>query len=128
MSHDLVIGRYVSLRDKKKALEKAHKEELQPINEALLKLEIFLLKTLQDTGLENMRSKAGTAFKAKTTSVTLADKPAYLQFIIDNELWELLDVRPLKTAVEQYKEDHDGALPPGVTWREELTVNVRKPT
>ena len=30
-----------------------------------------------------------------------------------------------KQAVEQYKEEH-GDLPPGINWREEVVVNVRR--
>jgi hypothetical protein len=37
----------------------------------------------------------------------------------------MLERRVSKAAVEQYKDEH-GNLPPGINWREEITINVRR--
>jgi hypothetical protein len=55
----------------------------------------------------------------------VADWDATLDFIKANEHWQMLEHRVSKQAVEEYKSEH-GDLPPGVDWREEVTVNVRR--
>jgi hypothetical protein len=49
-----------------------------------------------------------------------------MEHVKSNEDWGLLEVRVSKTAVEQYREQHDDDLPPGVNIREERVVNVRR--
>lgn len=125
MSNDVIIGRYVAMRDQIDVLEKEHKERLAPLKEAMKKIETFLLGELTKHGLENMKSVSGTAYKSKFQSVTAADKQAFLEFVKSNDAWELLDIRPLKSAVLEYKEENT-ELPPGLNYREEITVNVRR--
>lgn len=126
MNNDLVTKRYIQLRDKLDAMEKEHKENIAPVKEAMAKIEIHLLGTLTASGTESMRTKFGTFFKAKKTSATVADKQIFLDFIKENGAWELLDIRALKSGIETYKEEREGDLPPGINWREETTVNIRK--
>lgn len=126
MSTDVIIKKYMELREALDTKEKAHKADILPIKEAMERIELHLLGVLTNQGAENMRSKYGTVYKTKKTSATVADKPLFLQHIIDNQQWELLDVRALKTAIETFKEEREGELPPGINWREETTVNVRK--
>jgi hypothetical protein len=37
----------------------------------------------------------------------------------------MLERRASKSAVEQYRDTND-ELPPGLNWREEITVNIRR--
>jgi hypothetical protein len=55
----------------------------------------------------------------------VADWDYVLDYIQKNELWNMLEKRVSKQAVEQYVEEH-GNLPPGINWREELVVNIRR--
>jgi len=55
----------------------------------------------------------------------VADKDAFMTHVKSNEDWQLMEIRCSKTAVEQYKAEHDD-LPPGVTWRAERAVNIRR--
>jgi hypothetical protein len=56
----------------------------------------------------------------------VADRDAFLHgFVIPNEAWEFLENRVSKSAVEQFKEANND-LPPGLNWREERVVNIRR--
>ncbi len=120
-----VLAAYINVRDKISTMEAAHKKELAPFKSALEKAEVWLLSKLQADNVESIKGTAGTAYKTKTTSVTLADRETFYSFAVENNQLELLDIRASKSAVVAYKEANKD-IPPGVTWREELGVNVRR--
>ena len=120
-----LIEKYIMLRDKKADLSAAYKEKVAKIDEALDKLEGALLATLEQNGMESAKCKTGTVYKSTRTSATVADWDFTLDFIQNHELWNMLERRVNKQAVQQYKEEH-GDLPPGINWREEVVVNIRR--
>ena len=122
---DAYIEKYIALRDRKAAVVAAHKKEVAELDTVLDKVELFLLKTMQDQGLESLSSKAGTAYKSTRTSATVADWDMILDFVRRGEHWSALDKRVNKTFVEAWRTEHND-LPPGVSWREDTTVNIRR--
>jgi predicted DNA-binding protein len=122
---DTVIAKYIELRDKKERMDKEHKARLAPMSDAMEKLEAYILKNFQETGIESARTDAGTAYVATRSSTTVADKEAFLDFVKQSEAWHLLDVRALKTAVEEYLTVNQ-TLPTGVNLNRVIGINVRK--
>jgi hypothetical protein len=122
---DAIVERYIQLRDKKAEMKKAFDKSVEDIDNALAKLENFLLGTLQSQGVDSVKTPAGTAYRTTKTSATVEDWDAALAFIKENDAWNMLDKKVNKTAVVEYKDAHK-ALPPGVKWREEFAVNVRR--
>jgi hypothetical protein len=127
MEIDQVIGKYIELRDKKEEVKKEMSEKIERIEAAMDKIEAALLSALQANGMDSAKTKCGTAFVTARTSATVADKEAFLGYIIQNEEWPLLDIRANKTAVTEFKTQKNGDLPPGINWREEVVVQVRRP-
>lgn len=120
-----LIEKYIAIRDKKAEIVAAHKAKIAKIDEVLDKVEGVLLAQLEENGMESARCKSGTVYKSNRTSATVADWDYVLNFIQTHDLWNMLERRVSKQAVEQYKEEH-GDLPPGINWREEVVVNVRR--
>lgn len=127
MEIDQVIAKYIELRDKRDATKKEMSEKIEKIETAMDKIEVALLSTLQSNGMDSAKTKAGTAFLASRVSATVADKDTFLGYVIANEEWPLLDIRANKTAVTEFKSHKNGDLPPGINWREEVVVQVRRP-
>ena len=127
LTADAMIERYVKLRDKKKEIEARHKDELAPFNDALKRLEGFMLEALNQSGLDSMKSAHGTAFKSTRTSATVKDWPLTLAFIREHQAWDLLEARVAKTVAYQIIADTQAPIP-GVETSAELTVNVRRPS
>jgi hypothetical protein len=75
--------------------------------------------------MDSVKTEAGTAYKSTRISVTTGDKDAFMEFVRTNDEWPLLEVRPSKSAVEEYRAAHDD-LPPGINWRAEQVVNIRR--
>ena len=120
-----LVEKYIQLRDAKAQAAAAFKAKVAKLDEVLTKIEGVLLQQFNEHGMESVRTKAGTAYKSSRVSATVADWDSVLSFIQKNDLWNMLEHRVSKQAVEQFKEEH-GDLPPGVNWREEVVVNVRR--
>ena len=85
----------------------------------------FLQKAFDAAGLDSAKTSAGTAYTSTRTTASVADKDSFMDFVKANSEWHLLETRCSKTAVEQFKEVN-GEVPPGVNWREERVVNIRR--
>jgi hypothetical protein len=120
-----IIEKYIELRDKKAELAAAYKKKVAGLDSALDQLEVILLEKLNEIGMDSAKGATGTVYKSKRTSATVADWDYVLDHIQKNELWNMLEKRVSKQAVEQYVEEH-GELPPGINWREEVVVNIRR--
>jgi len=120
-----LVDTYIKLRDAKSQLAKQHKEKVAKIDGMIDKIEAALLEQMNTLGVESVRTEQGTAYKSTLTSATVADWDACLDFIKQNEAWEMLEKRVKKDYVTHYVEEK-GDLPPGVNIRTEVTVNVRR--
>ena len=125
MQLDKIVERYVLLRDKKAQMKAEFDASVADINAAMDRLENAILQTLTAQGVESVRTDFGTAFKSKSTSATIADWDAFLAFVQENERYDMIEKRCAKTAVEQYRAANDD-LPPGVNWKEAVSINVRR--
>lgn len=119
------VSNYIVLRDKLDAEKQAFKERTAKIEALKDKLEALIMTRLDAEGLESVRTEFGTAYKSLKTSATVADWDQVLPFILQHELWPMLERRVNKTVVEQYKQEH-GVLPPGINWNAEYQINVRR--
>lgn len=120
------IEKYIALRAKKKAIQDRHKAELAPYNEWLDKLGAELLKALDTTGQDSAKSEAGTVYRTTKKSASLKDPAAFLDFIIKESAWDMMDKKANTTAVEDYIEEH-GVEPPGVEFTRVIEVGVLSP-
>jgi len=120
------VARYIELRDKKAVKKAEFDKELARYDEAMSKIEAIMLQSLNESNMESVRTEAGTFFKQTQTRVGVADWDAVRDFITENNMWHMLDKRVNKTAVLQYKQENDGAIPPGLNYSEEIVVNVRR--
>lgn len=124
---DQIVERYVQLRDLKTQKESDHKKEVATIDAAMAKIENFLLAHLNKSKSEAVRTKAGTFFRQNKTSAQVADWlsiSAWIQEDPDTR-WAMLEKRVSKGFVDAYRQEHND-LPPGVNWREESAVNIRR--
>lgn len=124
---DDIVDRYIKLRDLKAKKTADLKVELETIETAMTRCEQYILNHLNTNGMESCGTAAGTAYKSSVTSATVADRPAFMDWIKSEEAWNMLDVKANKTAVVAFKEANDD-LPPGLNWREEVVVRIRRPS
>lgn len=120
-----IVEKYVALRDRKAELKAAYDASVKDIDAAMERVENYLLRTMQELGVESVRTPFGTPYISRRTSATVADWEAVLDFVRANDEWHMLERRVNKTVVETYRDEHND-LPPGINWREERVVNIRR--
>jgi hypothetical protein len=120
-----LVAKYIELRDKKAQMKAEYDEKVGKLDAVLDQIEGTLLKTFDTAGMDSVKTPFGTAYTTVQTSATVADPDVFRQYVKDNDAWELFQNRVSKSAVEQYKAVHDD-VPPGINWREERVVNVRR--
>jgi len=121
-----VIRTYAKLRDQKAAVEAEVKDRIGQIKAKMNKLEAYLKEQMDAQGLTSFKSEHGTAFLTTTDFANVANWDEVLQFIKDNEAYDMLEKRVSKIAVREYM-DQSKRVPPGITYGTKLDVNIRKP-
>lgn len=119
------VALYIQLRDKKAQMKAEFEASVAPLNEKMERLEAKLLDVFNTTGMDSVKTEFGTAYTSTRTSASVADRDAFMNFVKSRDEWSLLEVRASKTAVDQYRAEFDD-VPPGVSYREERVVNIRR--
>lgn len=122
---DTLVEGYIKARDKKAEYKAAYEKQVAALDSWMTQAEQVILATLNEIGSDSCKTPFGTAYKQERTSATVADWDSTLSFIQANALWTMLERRVNKTAVEEYVAANED-LPPGVNWRREVVVNVRR--
>lgn len=126
MTHGDLIKRYLELRAIKERLEDEHKAKVAKVRGLMEEIEQRLATHFAESGTDNISVRGvGKAFRTTATSVKAADKPLFEHWLMEHDAWALADIRPAKTAVVQYLDDH-GEPPPGVSVNRIHKVSVHK--
>lgn len=122
---EMLVEQYVRLRDTLKKADEDHKEKTRAAREYKEQLETRLLQKLNEAGGDSVKTKEGTVYRTTRRSASVADGDTFRKFIIEQELFDLVDWRANAPAVGEYIEEA-GAPPPGVNYTTAFTVGVRR--
>jgi len=125
MTLDDIIGKYIQLRKKKERLVQEHKEKLAIIDGNMETLEAFLLQKMDADGVTSYKTQHGTAFRNTVDQTSVANWEDLIDFIKQNDAYELLNKSVNKTAVRNYLNENL-PLPPGVNYTQRMEITVRK--
>lgn len=120
-----LVGKYIDARNRKAQLKAEYDMKAGKLDEVMSKIEAKLIQVFEETGMDSVKTEFGTAYTTTRTTASVADREAFMEYIRANDEWPLMEVRASKAAIEQYKSIHE-ELPPGINWREERVVNVRR--
>lgn len=126
------VQHYVTLRDKRKALKKAFTIEDAKFKDVMDTIEAYLLRHFNaNPGLENIKTEAGTAYKSERNTASLQDPALFMDYVIKNQRFDLLDRKANTTAVVAHTKEkgEDGevrGLPPGAKLSTMVTVGVHR--
>lgn len=124
---DEVVGAYIKLRNKKEAIENEVKEQVSDIKAQMAKLEAWIRTQADAQGVTSFKTKLGTCYISTVDYANVADWDAVLNFIRENDAFDMLEKRISKIAVRGYIESLK-EVPPGVNYGTKIEVGVRKPT
>lgn len=117
---------YIQLRDRRAQRKAAYENDDAADKGKQEKIEGELLRRFQERGADSVSAKGiGTAYKSVRSTASVADWDSFLDFVKSNDAWELIAHSCSKASVQEFKAANED-LPPGINWREEVTVNVRR--
>ena len=116
----------MKLRHQKESIVNEAQAQVKDIKENMTKLEAWIKEKADADGVTSFKTKHGTAFLTTNDFARVADWDAMLEFIQENEAYDLLEKRVSKVAVRGYI-DMNKAVPAGVTYGTRVDINVRKP-
>jgi hypothetical protein len=119
------IEQYVKLRDTIKKLDDEHKKKMSPYRETLEKLNAVLLAHLHAINGDSVATEFGTVYKSEKKSASIADGTAFMDFVIANQAWDLLDRKANVIATEEFIKSV-GTPPPGVNFSSTFVAGVRR--
>jgi hypothetical protein len=122
---DVLVERYIKLRDAIKTADDNHKAKVAPAREMLAALEGKLMAALNAQGADNVKTPFGTVYKSEKKTATIADGEAFRKFVIEQTLWNVVDWKANANAVADFITEHN-APPPGVNFNVHATVGVRR--
>jgi len=120
-----LVQRYVNLRMDLADKRARFKDEEAALKDEMEQIESQLKKSMNDLGVESLKTEFGTAYLKMTTHANTVDKASFFDYVRSTNNWELLDIRGSKTALEQFVEDNQ-VVPPGIELYREQTVGIRK--
>jgi hypothetical protein len=121
---DTLVADYILTRDHIRKVKKRQKAELEEYELALDKLAGRLLLFLDYHHQEMARTAEGTVSATLRDTASLSDPDAFMEFVAEHELYELLDRRANATACKDFAKEN-GTLPPGVKINTIRNVSVR---
>lgn len=119
------ISQLVQLKDKIKALDDEHEERLKPYKEKRDTLERLILGHLLDNNAKNISTDFGTASVLHRKTASLEDPQAFMNYVIENGAWDLIDRKANAKAVEDFIHSNSSP-PPGVKFNDALTLGLRR--
>src|SRR5450759_1773236 len=99
---DKYVKYFIAMRDKKKLMDDAYAIEKKKVTDVMDKIEGILQAFLEKAGGEGIKTQYGSVYLSTKTTASLADPEAFMDFVIANELFDLLDRRVNSTAAKDY--------------------------
>lgn len=127
-----LVTAYTLIRSERAELAK--QEQALKIKQDLLGE--MLMAKMQELGTTAFTASGFTVYQSTLVTASVKDREAFLQFVRSNDLYELMDIRASKEAVQNWANDNPiGTTPegmpvpatvPGVELNALARINVRK--
>jgi len=119
------IEQYVKLRDLIKKKKDDFEATMAPAVQILEQLNNLILDHLNKVKADSVATPSGTAYRTAKKSAALADPDLFMNYVITNGAWELLDRKANVTAVVDFIETNNSP-PPGVNFSQVFVAGVRR--
>ena len=121
-----LILNYVAVRDRKREIERKHKDYIKSYDQVLDEISSKLMKIMQDSNVDSLSTEGGTAYQVTKASATIRDPSAFREYVIEQTCFDLVDWRANANAVMKFI-DETGFVPPGLNTHTFTKVLVRRP-
>jgi len=129
MKTEEVVQAYLAIRSARESLKAKYEEEDGALKDEQDQLGAILLDICNKNDASSIRTDFGTIVRRQKDIYSCADWANFKQFIVQNNLLDVLQQRIHQSNFKTYLEQNpNDGMPPGVNVLRELEVVVRKPT
>lgn len=130
MSEDLqvMVDAYLTIRDERDGLKRRYEESDELLKKDMAEIEhAFLAKCNELGGVNSINTPSGTIIRKLNERYICGDWDGFRQFVLENQVVELLEKRIHQGNFKQFMEAHETeGLPPGVNVLREFGISVRR--
>jgi len=126
MDMNRLVRAHLAIRDKRKELADQFNAEDKDLREKQDRLEAEMLRFMQDSGSDSVRTDAGTIYRQESVKPAASDWDAFYNWVKEHDAFDALEKRIKATFVKEYMEENDGDTPPGVSVHREHVARVRR--
>lgn len=124
ISADKLVAAYVKIRDKRTEIQREYEKEDNRLKEQLELISNKLLDICKETGVESMRTSAGTVSRSVNTRYWTSDWPSMYDFIREHDAINLLEQRIHQGNLRLFLAENPEAVPKGLNSDSKYTVRV----
>ncbi len=124
VSADKLVAMYVKIRDKRAELQQEWEKEDKRLEDQLELVTNKLLDICRETGVESMRTNAGTVTRSVKTRYWTTDWQSMYDFIKEYDALNLLEQRIHQGNFKQLLADNENIMPKGVNVDSKYTIRV----
>lgn len=121
---DKLVATYVKIRDKRSELQREWEKEDKRLEDQLELVTNKLLDICRETGVESMRTNAGTVTRTVKTRYWTTDWQSMYEFIKEHDALNLLEQRIHQGNFKQLLADNENLMPKGVNLDSKYTIRV----
>ena len=125
MDYDKAISTYLQLRADVEAIQAKAKADAAEKKEQMVMLENWITMKADKEKLKNIPTPHGTAYWSTHHRCSVANPEEFMNFVIGNQRWDLMEKRASKIAVK-IEIDEAGSPPPGVNFSSIRVFNVKR--
>jgi hypothetical protein len=115
---------YVKIRDKRAQIKKEYEKEDGRLEEQLELVTGKLLDICRDTGVESMRTNAGTVSRSVNTRYWTSDWASMYEFIREHDAVNLLEQRIHQGNIKSFLNENPESVPKGLNSDSRYTIRV----
>ena len=126
---DEAIAEFVKVRDELAVKRKAFNEYEATHKMYLEKISMWLRDKGDELGVDNFKTRSGTAFRSVKTSYRVAGAgwDEFIDWNKETGNFQCLEKRVAKNATKEIH-DETGAVPPGIEYHADVEFDVRRPS
>ena len=125
MDMDKIVRAHLAIRNERKRLTSDFNATDSDLKRKQERLEAEMLRFMRESGMESVRTDAGTIYQQESVKPAASDWTAFYAWVRENDAFDALEKRIKATFVKDFMEENDGATPPGVSVHREYVARVR---
>ena len=120
-----LIEIYQNISAERRTLKREFEDKDNKLKDDEERIELAILKFLQESNINSVRTDFGTAYRQEDVIPTCADWSVFYDWVRKNDAFDALEKRIKKTYVKEMLENGE-ALPDGVNVIRKYVVRVRR--